>query len=82
MSEIRKLLDENVALPVWPETAKVLGLGRGSAYAAAKSGEIKTIQFGRLKRVPTAWLKAQLGLDDRPRELRPPSGSAGHNRGK
>jgi hypothetical protein len=67
MSEIMKLLDENVVLPVWPETGMILGLGRGSAYEAAKSGEIKTIQFGRLKRVPTAWLKAQLGLDDRPR---------------
>jgi hypothetical protein len=64
MSEIRKLLDENVALPVWPETAKILGLGRGSAYAAAKSGGIKTIRIGRLQRVPTAWLKAQLGLDE------------------
>ena len=64
MSEIKKLLDENVALRVWPETAKILGLGRGSAYAAAKSGEIKTIRIGRLQRVPTAWLKAQLGLDE------------------
>jgi len=64
MDEIRKLLDENAVLPLWPETGKVLRLRRGATYAAAKSGEIKTIPFGRLKRVPTAWLKSKLGLDE------------------
>jgi hypothetical protein len=64
MDEIRKLLNENAVLPLWPETGRVLGLRRGATYAAAKSGEIKTILFGRLKRVPTAWLKAKLGLTE------------------
>jgi hypothetical protein len=64
MSEIRKLLDENVTLPLWPETGRVLGLRRGSTYAAAERGDIKTVRFGRLKKVPTAWLKAKLGLDE------------------
>jgi hypothetical protein len=39
-------------------------LRRGATYAAAARGDIKTIQLGRLKRVPSAWLKAKLGLDE------------------
>jgi hypothetical protein len=62
--DIRKALDDNAVLPLWPETGEILKLQRGATYAAAKSGEIKTIQIGRLKRVPTAWLKAKLGLDE------------------
>jgi len=42
---------------------KALGLGRDSSYRAAKRGEIKVLQFGRLGRVPTAWLKKQLGIE-------------------
>jgi len=63
MSEIRKLLDENVSLPLWPETGRVLGLRRGATYAAARAGEIKTIRFGRLLKVPTAWLRQKLDLE-------------------
>ena len=64
MDEIRRLLTENAVLPLWPETGKlVLGLSRGATYSAAERGEIKTIRFGRLKRVPTAWLRQKLGLD-------------------
>jgi hypothetical protein len=61
--EIRKMLDENVVLPLWPETGRLLGLGRGTTYSAAAKGDIKVIKFNRLKKVPTAWLKAKLGLD-------------------
>lgn len=64
MDEIQKMLNENAVLRLWPETGRVLGLRRGATYAAAKSGEIKTIPFGRLKRVPTAWLKTKLGLTE------------------
>jgi hypothetical protein len=65
MDEIRKMLDENVVLPLWPETGKlVLGLSRGATYSAAAKGDIKTVSFGRLRKVPTAWLKAKLGLDE------------------
>jgi hypothetical protein len=62
MSEVRKLLDDNVSLPLWPETGKVLGLRRGATYAAARSGEIKTLRFGRLLKVPTAWLRQKLDI--------------------
>ena len=37
-------------------------LSRGSTYTAAEKGEIETVDFGRLKRVPTAWLRRKLGL--------------------
>jgi len=49
-------------VPLWPHAGKTLGLSRGGTYAAAGRGDIKTIKLGRLKRVPTAWLKQTLGL--------------------
>jgi len=64
MDEISKLLNENAVLPLWPEAGRVLGLRRGATYAAARSGDIKTIRLGRLLKVPTAWLRAKLGLDE------------------
>jgi hypothetical protein len=64
-NEVRKLLDSRALLPLWPETGKsILGLSRGATYDAAARGDIKTVQLGRLKRVPTAWLKQKLGLDE------------------
>ena len=62
MSEIRKLLDENVVLPLWPDTGKILRLGRGATYAAAERGEIEVIEIGKLKRVSTAWLRRKLDI--------------------
>ena len=64
MDDLRKLLTENAVLTLWPQTGKMLNLSRGGTYAAAARGDIKTIQLGRLKRVPSAWLKAKLGLDE------------------
>ena len=46
-----------------PEAGSALGVGRNPAYEAAKRGEIPTVQIGRLKRVPTSWLRRVLGLD-------------------
>ena len=64
-NEITRLLNENVVLPLWPETEEtVLGLSRGATYSAAAKGQIKTISFGRLRKVPTAWLRQKLGLDN------------------
>jgi hypothetical protein len=62
MEEIAKLLSENAVLPLWPDTGTILRLSRGATYAAADRAEIKTIRIGRLKRVPTAWLREKLGL--------------------
>ena len=63
MDQIQRLLTENAVLPLWPETGKILNLSRGAIYAAAERGDVKTIQLGRLKRVPTAWLRQKLGLE-------------------
>ena len=43
------------------EAAKVLGISRGAAYEAARSGELPTIRFGRRLLVPTARLADMLG---------------------
>jgi hypothetical protein len=63
MDNLRKLLDENLVLPLWPETGSILGLSRNATYSGASSGEIKTIRLGRLRKVPTAWLRQQLGIE-------------------
>lgn len=34
------------------EAAEILGISRGSAYAAAQSGDLPTIRFGRRLLVP------------------------------
>lgn len=57
--------DERPTLSVWPETAAILGLSKGSAYDAAKRGEIPTIRIGRRLVVPTAALRRMLQLDER-----------------
>lgn len=46
-----------------PTAGKAFGLSRNSSYEAAARGEIKTIEMGRKKRVPTSWLRNVLGLD-------------------
>jgi hypothetical protein len=62
VNEISKLLNENATLPL-ERAGQILGLKRGATYAAARAGEIRTLRFGRLLKVPTAWLKQKLGLD-------------------
>jgi len=64
MDEIKRILTENAVLPLWPDSGTLLHLSRNATYAAAGRGEIKTIKFGRLLRVPTAWLRQKLGLDE------------------
>jgi hypothetical protein len=61
--EIRKMLDDNLAVPLWPQAGQALDLKRGQTYRGAAAGDIHTIRIGRLMRVPTAWLKAKLGLE-------------------
>ena len=39
---------------------RVFGLGRDSIYAAAKNGEIHTMEFGRLKKVSVIWIARKL----------------------
>ncbi len=47
------------------EVAKVLRISRGSAYAAAKRGEIPTIKIGDRVLVPLGPLNRMLGGADR-----------------
>jgi hypothetical protein len=50
-----------LVLPLWPDTGQALGLSRNATYAAAQKGEIKTLRFGKLLKVPTAWLLETVG---------------------
>jgi excisionase family DNA binding protein len=45
-----------------PEAAKLLGIGRGAAYEAARTGELPTIRVGRRILVPLPTLERLLGL--------------------
>jgi hypothetical protein len=63
VDEIRRMLDENAVVPLWPEAGTALGLTRGHTYRGATAGDIKVIPIGRLKKVPTAWLRKKLELD-------------------
>lgn len=46
------------------EAAVMLGIGRDSAYRAAKRGEIPTIRIGRRLLVPRAALAEMLGVHE------------------
>jgi hypothetical protein len=63
LDDISKRLKDNAVLPLWPETGTILGLSRGATYAAAKSGDIKTIRLGRLLKVPCGWLRQKLDIE-------------------
>lgn len=45
------------------EAAAVLGVGRSTAYAAARDGSLPTLRISRRLLVPTAKLLAMLGGD-------------------
>ena len=46
------------------EVARLLGIGRSSAYAAARRGEIPTVPIGRRLLVPKVALHKLLDPDD------------------
>lgn len=46
-----------------PFAGRALGIGRNSAYEAARNGQIPTIAVGGKLRVPTAALRRMLALD-------------------
>jgi excisionase family DNA binding protein len=49
-----------LTMSLWPEAGRALGLGRNSTYDAAARGEIPTIRFGKLIRVPVKALERLL----------------------
>jgi excisionase family DNA binding protein len=44
------------------EAARVLGIGRSTAYEAVRCGQIPAMRLGRRSIVPAAWLAQQLGV--------------------
>jgi len=58
--EVSRLLDQpTISIR---DAGRVMGLGINKSYAAAKEGAIPTLVFGGKRRVPTAKLKALLGM--------------------
>jgi hypothetical protein len=62
-AKILKQIMTQLTVPLWPTAGKALGIGRNSTFEGARRGEIKTVQVGRRRPVPTAWLRRQLDLD-------------------
>lgn len=54
-----------------PEAGRLLGLSRNAAYEAARRGEIPTLRFGRLLRVPKIPFHRMVGI--------PPANDRGEN---
>jgi hypothetical protein len=63
--ELRRLILTKMAVPLWPETGRALGLSRGASYSAARAGDIATIDIGRRKLVATAWLRKKLHIEQK-----------------
>ena len=51
---------DKLAVPLWPDVGKALGLSKNSTYDAARAGEIPTIKIGRCLRVPLVALNKML----------------------
>jgi excisionase family DNA binding protein len=60
---IRDLLDRGADTCRVEEAAEVLSISRGSAYKAARSGELPALKIGNRFLVPTRRLAALLGAD-------------------
>jgi excisionase family DNA binding protein len=57
-------LDDNLPpILTVEQTAKLLGISRGLAFAAARSGDIPSIRIGRRILVPRDRLRQMLGVD-------------------
>jgi excisionase family DNA binding protein len=48
------------------QTAKLLGISRGLAFAAVRSGDIPSIRIGRRILVPRDRLRQMLGVENAP----------------
>jgi excisionase family DNA binding protein len=46
------------------EAARLLGVSRGSAYQAARAGELPTVRLGRRLLIPRHALERMLGAED------------------
>jgi len=68
------------------EAGKVLRIGRGAAYEAARRGDLPAVRIGRSLRIPRRALEAMLGLtyDEAPadngRLVTTSAGGGGHGK--
>jgi hypothetical protein len=58
---------DKLAVPLWPDVGKALGLSKNHTCDAAKSGEIPTIKIGRCLRMPLAALNKMLEDGGKPK---------------
>jgi hypothetical protein len=58
---------DKLAVPLWPDVGKALGLSKNSTYDAARAGEIPTIKIGRCLRVPLVALNKMLADAGKPK---------------
>jgi hypothetical protein len=59
----RRRLVAPLMVPLWPDAGQALGLKRGQTYDRAKDGTIPTKRYGKLLRVPAAWLAQQAEVE-------------------
>ena len=62
-TDLKKTLEEELTVPVWPTAGAALGLSRGPTYEAIRRGDIPSIRVGRAIRVPTAALRVMLQIE-------------------
>jgi excisionase family DNA binding protein len=48
---------EPLLIPVWPDAADALGVGRSTAFALAASGALPSVSIGKRRLVPVAGLR-------------------------
>lgn len=53
-------VEKCATMPLWPDAAKELGVGRDAAYAAAERGEIPAFRIGRFWRVGRVALERKI----------------------
>ena len=46
------------------QAGRLLGISQGHAYKATRDGDIPTVRIGRSLRVPTAWIRRVLQLEE------------------
>jgi hypothetical protein len=68
MSKLKTPADKTnpnrLMVPLWPDAGVALDLRRGATYEAAKTGNIPVKRYGKLLRVPLAWLLRQGQVDE------------------
>ena len=59
----RRVLQEALVIPLWPDWGQIMGFSRGCTYEMAQKGLIEgAFQTGRLWRIPTAVVRKQLKI--------------------